>query len=89
MPPAHDESDVPPVDSVWSPEAMLVFMYNRCQRRFGQSADDSRRRLYAKRLQLLRDVMTAYRGGDPAMRLAAIQTTRTMVDLFEDEDSPL
>ena len=69
MPPAHDENDVPPVDPVWSPEAMLAFMYNRCQRRFGQAANESRRQLCAERLQLLRDVMTAFRSGDPATRL--------------------
>ena len=28
----HDESDFPESGSVWSPEAMLTFMYNRCQR---------------------------------------------------------
>ena len=32
--------------------------------------------------------MTACRSGDPSTRLAAVQATRTMADLCEDEDSP-
>ena len=83
----HSSSEVP-ADPVWSPEAMIAFMYTRCQRRFGQAANESKRRLYAERLQLLRDVMAACRSNDPCTKLTAVQAIRAMEDLSEDEDSP-
>ena len=83
----HSSSEVP-ADPVWSPEAMIAFMYTRCQRRFGQAANESKRRLYAERLQLLRDVMAACRSNDPCTKLTAVQAIRAMEELSEDEDSP-
>ena len=87
MPLLHDESDLPGPGAVWSPEAMLTFVYSRCQIRFAAAETETKRHLYQERMQVLRDVMAACRSGDASTRMAPAEMTRSMSDLSDDEDS--
>eukprot|EP00435_Cladocopium_sp_Y103_P075368 s332_g56.t2 len=82
-------SDVPEPFQERSPEAMIVFMYDRCQRRHDDATTIERRNLYSERLALLRDLMRSVKGADDSTRFRANQMLLTISDISEDEDSPL
>eukprot|EP00435_Cladocopium_sp_Y103_P069451 s242_g33.t1 len=84
----NNELELPVPMDVWSPEAILTWMYERCLRRRDAAETDAKRALYEERLAVLREVMQACRSGDPNTRWAASQMTRTMSDFSEDENSP-
>ena len=87
-PAVHDESSLPEAGAPWRPEAMLTFMYSRCQRRLLAASSESRRAFEQERMQVLRDVMSACRTGDQATRIAAAHMAHNMSDLSPDADSP-
>ena len=74
---------------VWSPEAMLTWVYDRCLRTFSNGEKEERRTLYQQRLAVLREVMQTCRSSDPDARFAASSMMPSMQDLSQDENSPL
>ena len=87
--PAVDEhADSPESTSRWSPEAMLTYMYSRCQRRLQVAETETRRAMYRERMQILRDVMASCRSNDESVRVAATHMANNMSDLSPDADSP-
>ena len=77
MPPVHDESDIPDPGTFWSPEAMLTFMYSRCQRRFHAATTEEKLQPYVERMELFTNVMDACRSGDSALRIEAVDHAMT------------
>ena len=82
-------SDVPEPFQQWSPEALIFFMLNRCQRRHNDAQTAERRVLYLQRIALLRDLLRDLQNATTAQRLQASHLVMTMTDISEDEASPL
>ena len=73
----------------WSPEALTVFMLNRCQRRHDDAQTAERRVLYLQRIALLRDLLRDLQNATTAQRLQASHLVMNMTDISEDETSLL
>ena len=87
-PVVDEHADPPESTSGWSPEAMLTYMYSRCQRRLQVAETETRRAMYRERMQILRDVMASCRSNDESVRVAATHMANNMSDLSPDADSP-
>ena len=80
--------DVPEPYQEWSPEALTIFMLNRCQRRYDDAQTAERRVLYLQGISLLRDPLKIY-SATAAQRLQFSRLVMSMSDISEDESSPL
>eukprot|EP00435_Cladocopium_sp_Y103_P048243 s97_g14.t1 len=89
IPQFETEADVPAPGQEWSPEALTVFMFERCQRRYEAAQSVERRVLYSERLTVLRGIMQTLRNSLGPERLRASQLVMDMNDISEDETSPL
>ena len=84
-----DTEDQPIPNQVFSPEAMLTWMYTRSLRRQSALEEGTLRwALYAERINVIEQVIRACRNGDEATCQAAAEMTRNMADISEDENSP-
>eukprot|EP00435_Cladocopium_sp_Y103_P045613 s2564_g13.t1 len=83
------EEDVPMPDEEWSPEALVVFMFERCQRRHDAAQTSERRVLYMQGLAVLRAIMRDLRQATGDDRLRVSQMILDMPDISKDETSPL
>ena len=61
--------DVPEPYEEWSPEALTIFMLNRCKRRYDDAQAAERRFLYLQRISLLRDLLRDLQNATAAQRL--------------------
>ena len=89
IPTFETTADVPEPFQQWSPEALIFFMLNRCQRRHDDAQTAERRVLYLQRIALLRDLLRDLQNATTAQRLQASHLVMTMTDISEDEASPL
>ena len=63
---------------------MITWMYERCVRKHTEATTESRKHLYAERVDVL---MQGCRSTSAAVRSAAIDMTRSMSDISDDENS--
>eukprot|EP00435_Cladocopium_sp_Y103_P069525 s313_g33.t1 len=78
IPQFETEADVPRPGEEWSPEALTVFMFERCQRRYEAAQSAERRVLYSERLTVLRGIMQTLRNSVGPERLRASQLVMDM-----------
>ena len=78
---------MPPIDAEWTPEALIVWLYDRCAGRLERSNEYRKQYIYRERMHLLQDLMVCLRNGQ-VTRLEVYNMLVDIDDLSEDENPP-
>ena len=85
--PQFTSETMPPEYAEWSPEALIIWLYDRCSGRLARCSDFRKQSIYRERMYLLRDLMVCLRNGH-VTRLEVYNMMVDIDDLSEDESSP-
>jgi hypothetical protein len=85
--PQFTNETMPPINAEWSPEALKVWLYDRCSGRLMRTNELRKQHVYRERMLLLQDLMVCLRNFQ-VTRLEVYNMLVDIDDLSEDEDSP-
>ena len=78
---------MPPINAEWFPEALIVWLYDRCSGRLMRTNELRKQHVYHERMLLLLDLMVCLRNFQ-VTRLEVYNMLVEIDDLSEDENSP-
>ena len=78
---------MPPINAEWFPEALIVWLYDRCSGRLMRTNELRKQHVYHERMLLLLDLMVCLRNFQ-VTRLEVHNMLVEIDDLSEDENSP-
>ena len=78
---------MPPINAEWFPEALIVWLYDRCSGRLMRTNELRKQHVYHERMLLLLDLMVCLRNFQ-VTRLEVYNMLLEIDDLSEDENSP-
>ena len=85
--PQFTNETMPPINAEWSPEALIVWLYDRCSGRLMRASELRKQHVYRERMLLLQDLMVSLRNFQ-VTRLEVYNMLVEIDDLSEDENSP-
>ena len=85
--PRLTNESMPPINAEWSPEARIVWLYDRCSGRLARATSFQKQHLYRERMMLLQDLMVCLRTFQ-VTRLEVYNMLVEIDDLSEDDSSP-
>ena len=85
--PQFTNETMPPINAEWSPEALIVWLYDRCSGRLMRTNELRKQHVYRERMLLLQDLMVCLRNFQ-VTRLEVYNMLVDIDDLSEDEESP-